>query len=91
MSIARLKSQSSRNKNRVLDVHKLLNLGRIARSKENYRRSKKIFSQGEPANRVMYIQEGGVRLSVVNKVGNEVIIALLGPGDFPGEGCSATR
>jgi CRP/FNR family transcriptional regulator, cyclic AMP receptor protein len=37
----------------------------------------------------MYIQEGGVRLSVVNKVGNEVIIALLGPGDFLGEGCLA--
>ena len=37
----------------------------------------------------MYIQEGGVKLSVVNEVGKEAVVAMLGPGDFFGEGCLA--
>jgi CRP-like cAMP-binding protein len=38
---------------------------------------------------VLYIQKGGVRLSVVNEVGKEAVVAVLGPGDFFGEGCLA--
>src|SRR6266850_4282545 len=45
--------------------------------------------QGDPATSVMYIQNGGVRLSVVNEVGKEAVVATLGPGDFFGEGCLA--
>jgi CRP/FNR family transcriptional regulator, cyclic AMP receptor protein len=45
-----------------------------------------VFSQGDPGTNVLYIQKGGVRLSVVNEAGNE---AVLGPGDFFGEGCLA--
>ncbi len=37
----------------------------------------------------MYIQEGGVRLTVVNETGKEAVVAILGPGDFFGEGCLA--
>ncbi len=37
----------------------------------------------------MYLQEGGVKLSVVNEVGKEAVVAILGPGDFFGEGCLA--
>jgi CRP-like cAMP-binding protein len=37
----------------------------------------------------MYIQEGGVKLTVVNEVGREAVVAILGPGDFFGEGCLA--
>jgi CRP/FNR family transcriptional regulator, cyclic AMP receptor protein len=37
----------------------------------------------------MYLQEGGVQLSVVNEVGKEAVVAMLGPGDFFGEGCLA--
>ena len=37
----------------------------------------------------MYIQEGGVKLTVVNKSGKEAVVAILGPGDFFGEGCLA--
>jgi CRP/FNR family cyclic AMP-dependent transcriptional regulator len=48
-----------------------------------------IFSQGDPATDVLYIQEGGVRLSVLSKTGREAVIAMLGPGDFFGEGCLA--
>ncbi len=37
----------------------------------------------------MYIQDGGVKLSVVNEAGKEAVVAVLGPGDFFGEGCIA--
>ena len=48
-----------------------------------------IFSQGDPGKNVLYIQKGGVRLSVVNETGKEAVVAILGPGDFFGEGCLA--
>jgi len=54
-----------------------------------YRRSQRLYSQGDLATTVMYIQKGGVKLSVVSKVGKEAVVALLGPGDFLGESCLA--
>ena len=51
--------------------------------------NKKVFGQGDPATNVMYIQEGGVKLTVVNETGKEAVVAILGPGDFFGEGCLA--
>jgi CRP/FNR family cyclic AMP-dependent transcriptional regulator len=48
-----------------------------------------IFGQGDPATSVIYIQEGGVRLTVVNETGKEAVVAILGPRDFFGEGCLA--
>ena len=54
-----------------------------------YRRSQKICAQGDPATSVMYIQDGRVKLSVVNEVGKEAVVGILGPGDFFGEGCLA--
>jgi CRP/FNR family cyclic AMP-dependent transcriptional regulator len=48
-----------------------------------------VFAQGDPAKSVMYIQEGAVRLTLVNGIGKEAVVALLGPGDFLGEGCLA--
>src|SRR5271163_2181551 len=47
------------------------------------------YSQGETAESVMYLQEGGVKLSVVSEAGKEAVIAILSPGDFFGEGCLA--
>jgi CRP/FNR family transcriptional regulator, cyclic AMP receptor protein len=70
-----------------LNLHKLMDLGGVARTTETYRQSQKIFSQGDSASNVMFIQDGGVKLSVVNNAGTEAIIALLGSGDFLGEGC----
>jgi CRP/FNR family transcriptional regulator, cyclic AMP receptor protein len=58
----------------------------ITRRILEYRRSQRIYSQGDPATTVLYIQRGGVKLSVVNPVGKEAIVAVLGPGDFFGEG-----
>ena len=48
-----------------------------------------VFAQGNPATAVMYIQEGGVKLTVVNESGKEAVVTILGPGDFFGEGCLA--
>jgi CRP-like cAMP-binding protein len=48
-----------------------------------------VFAQGDPATNVMYIQEGSVRLSVVNETGKEAVVAILGANDFFGEGCLA--
>jgi CRP/FNR family cyclic AMP-dependent transcriptional regulator len=54
-----------------------------------YQRAVVIFSQGDRADSVMYLQHGGVKLSVLSKAGKEAVVAMLGPGDFFGEGCLA--
>jgi CRP-like cAMP-binding protein len=64
-----------------------LNSSGVARKPVEYSRSQKIYSQGDIAMSVMYVQKGGVKLSVVSAVGKEAIVAVLGPGDFLGEGC----
>jgi CRP/FNR family transcriptional regulator, cyclic AMP receptor protein len=58
----------------------------VARRIVEYGKKGKIYAQGDPTDHVMYIQEGGVRLSVVNEVGKEAVVAILAPGDFFGEG-----
>jgi CRP/FNR family transcriptional regulator, cyclic AMP receptor protein len=60
-----------------------------ARKVVEFRRNETIFTQGSVCEHVMYIQAGGVKLSVVNEVGKEAVAAMLGPGDFFGEGCLA--
>jgi CRP/FNR family transcriptional regulator, cyclic AMP receptor protein len=55
----------------------------------DYGRSEAIFSQGDRCDAVMYIQKGEVKLSVLSKTGREAVVAMLGPGDFFGEGCLA--
>jgi CRP-like cAMP-binding protein len=61
----------------------------VARKVAEFRKKETIFSQGDPAKNVLYIRKGGVRLSVVNETGKEAVVAVLGPGDFFGEGCLA--
>ena len=55
----------------------------------SFSRDEVIFSQGDKCDNVMYIQHGGVKLSVLSKSGREAVVAMLGPGDFFGEGCLA--
>jgi CRP/FNR family cyclic AMP-dependent transcriptional regulator len=74
---------------RPFNVHAFLESAGVARTIIEYRRSQRLYSQGDFAATVMYIQKGGVKLSVVSKVGKEAVVALLGPGDFFGEGCLA--
>jgi CRP/FNR family transcriptional regulator, cyclic AMP receptor protein len=54
-----------------------------------YRKNAIIFSQGDPADAVFYIQKGKVKLTVVSEQGREAVIAILGVDDFFGEGCLA--
>jgi CRP/FNR family cyclic AMP-dependent transcriptional regulator len=61
----------------------------VSRRIVDFRKSQKIYSQGDTAKSVLYIQHGEIKLSVVNEVGKEAIFAILGPGDFFGEGCLA--
>jgi CRP-like cAMP-binding protein len=70
----------------VFDAQAFLDSAGAARKIVEYRKSQKIFSQGDPTTKVMYVQQGRVKLSVVNEVGKEAVLAMLGPGDFFGEG-----
>ncbi|MBZ5685114.1 MAG: Crp/Fnr family transcriptional regulator [Acidobacteriia bacterium] len=62
----------------------------VGKTVHRYSPRRAIFSQGERADAVFYIQEGSVKLCVLSKQGKEATIALLGPGDFIGEGCLAS-
>ena len=73
----------------TFDAQVFLDSAGVARKVMQYRKAQKIYSQGDAATSVMYIQEGGVKLSVVNEVGKEAVVAILGPADFLGEGCLA--
>jgi CRP/FNR family cyclic AMP-dependent transcriptional regulator len=73
----------------VFDVKLFLDSAGLGRKVGKFRGKETIFTQGDPAKTVIYIQEGGVRLTVVNEVGREAVVAILGPGDFLGEGCLA--
>jgi CRP-like cAMP-binding protein len=61
----------------------------VARKVAAFQKKQTIFTQGDVCKDVLYIQKGGVRLSVVNESGKEAVVAVLGPGDFFGEGCLA--
>ena len=52
-----------------------------------YRTDQIVFSQGEVADSVFYIRQGKVKLTVVSEQGKEAVVAILGPGQFFGEGC----
>jgi CRP/FNR family cyclic AMP-dependent transcriptional regulator len=73
----------------VFDAQAFLDSAGVARKVVEYRNSQKVYSQGAPATSVMYVQKGGVKLSVVNEVGKEAVVAILGLSDFFGEGCLA--
>ncbi len=73
----------------AFDVQMFLDSAGLRRKVAEFRGKEAVFGQGDPAKNVMYIQEGGVKLSVVNETGKEAVVAILGPGDFFGEGCLA--
>jgi len=70
----------------AFDVEDFLNSAGVARTMMNFGRKETLFSQGDPCNNIMYIQKGGVKISVVSKGGKEAVVGILGPGDFIGEG-----
>ena len=73
----------------AFDVQAFLESAGVARTVVIYKTSQSIFAQGDLAKHVLYIQTGGVKLSVLSKTGREAVVAMLAPGDFFGEGCLA--
>jgi CRP-like cAMP-binding protein len=74
---------------RTFNAQAFLDSAGVARKIVEYRRAEAIFTQGDPCEHVLYVQKGGVKLSVVSKAGREAVVAMLGPGEFFGEGCLA--
>src|SRR5271156_2943199 len=74
-------------RSRVFDVKQFLDSTGLGRKVGTFDRKETVFAQGDPAKHVMYIQDGGVKLTVVNETGREAVVAILGPGDFFGEAC----
>jgi CRP-like cAMP-binding protein len=71
------------------DPENFLALVGEGRSIGRYRKDQTIFSQGDPAEAVFYIQRGKVKVTVVSEQGKEAVTAMLGADDFFGEGCLA--
>ena len=82
-------SRSRRKSSPPFDVGAFLDSVGISRRIVRYARASVVFAQGGPATSVFYIQQGGVKLSVLSRRGREAIVAMLAPGDFFGEGCLA--
>jgi CRP-like cAMP-binding protein len=81
--------KKAKSRSPAFDVKLFLDSAGLGRKVAEFRGKETVFAQGDPAENVMYIQEGGVKLSVVNEGGKEAVVAILGPGDFFGEGCLA--
>jgi CRP/FNR family cyclic AMP-dependent transcriptional regulator len=73
----------------AVDAQAFLNAAGVARKMVVHRRSQKINSQGDPATSVVDVQKCGVKVSIVNEIGKEAVVAMLGGGDFFGEGSLA--
>jgi len=92
-----IKTRTRRNGNgngngksaRPFDPEEFLDSPGLSKKIVQYKRNEVVFAQGDRADSVMYVQSGGVMLSVLSKAGKEAVVAMLGPGFFFGEGCLA--
>src|SRR5450432_2192007 len=73
-------------KKTAFDAQLFLDSVGASRRVQEFRTKQAIFSQGEPADSVIYVQKGSVKLTVVNESGKEAVVAIFGTGDFFGEG-----
>jgi CRP/FNR family cyclic AMP-dependent transcriptional regulator len=88
------KSSSTKSKRQstpklAFDAQAFLDSAGVARRVKEFKAAETVYAQGDAASSIMYLQSGGVKLTVVNEVGKEAVVAILGPGDFFGEGCMA--
>ena len=74
---------------RPFDAQAFLDSAGLKKKVVEYPRNAVIFAQGDPCDHVLYIQKGNVKLSVLSKSGREAVVAMLGAGEFFGEGCLA--
>src|SRR5437879_7784162 len=80
------KRPNGKRKHNHFDAEIFLNSAGVARTMTEFERKETLFSQGDPCKNIMYIQKGGVKISVVSKTGKEAVVGIMGPGDFIGEG-----
>ena len=76
-------------KTRPFDAAAFLGFPGLARKVEDYRPAQTIYSQGDPADTILFIQQGSVRLSVLSQAGREAVVGVLDAGEFFGEGALA--
>jgi CRP-like cAMP-binding protein len=89
--MAHRKTGSQPTQDVAFDVQAFLDSAGAARRVARYQRSEVVFAQGDPCTSVMYIQDGSIKLSVLSRAGKEAVVAVLGPGDFFGEGALADQ
>ncbi len=77
--------------NMIFNSKEFLKRVRTQKTTEDYQNQQPIFSQGDAADAMYYIQSGYVKLSVVSQRGKKAVVAVLGRGDFFGEGCLTQR
>jgi CRP/FNR family cyclic AMP-dependent transcriptional regulator len=89
--VALMKTKNARNANGRdgFDPESFLATAGVGRRHVNLVKKEVLFTQGEHADTIFYIQKGRLKLTVVSKRGKEATIALLGPGEFVGEACIA--
>jgi CRP/FNR family cyclic AMP-dependent transcriptional regulator len=68
-------------------VQQYLSNAGVSRRLAKFKKGQVIFSQDDPCDDVLYIQSGNAKLTIVNTQGKEAVLAIVGPGDFLGEGC----
>jgi len=70
----------------AFDVEAFLESAGAAQRVVSYSKGQTVFAQGQASDAVMYIQKGGIKISVLSRTGKEAVVAMLGRGDFFGEG-----
>jgi CRP/FNR family cyclic AMP-dependent transcriptional regulator len=75
-----------KNKLVPFDIEHFLTSAGVARTMMEFGKKQTLFSQGDLCKNIMYIQKGGVKISVVSKTGKEAVVGMLGANDFIGEG-----
>jgi CRP/FNR family cyclic AMP-dependent transcriptional regulator len=83
------KTKTKPREKHAFDAQAFLDSAGVSRTVKEFKQAEVIYAQGNAAESVIYLQSGGVKLTVVNEAGKEAVIAILGPGDFFGEGCLA--
>jgi len=89
MNASNVNPKSLSKKKDAFDAQTFLDSAGVAKKVKEFKGAEVIYSQGDAAKGVLYLREGGVKLSVINESGKEAVVAILGPGDFFGEGCLA--
>jgi CRP/FNR family cyclic AMP-dependent transcriptional regulator len=77
----------NRKKQKSFDMREYLSSEGPSRQIVNFKKGQIIFSQDDPCDDAFYVQSGDAKLTIVNPQGKEAVLAIVGPGDFLGEGC----